>query len=286
MQVIQATKQPNWAIAFSPCGSWFAAGGGTADVRLWGTDLGAKPTRIPDTRDALGLAFGPDGFLRVSCRMRLPRAFRVPTGEMVGRAEAAFPVSQHTPGCIGFAADGTVVQAANYELGCWDPVAGTLLWRSGRVRCDGLACGPGDLLATTFRGIRKWNRVTGEAVASAVVEQVIGIRGLVFAPDGETLALSAFNKIILWDVPTWTERGRFRVGEPSAFAEPIAYHPAGTALFCNTAGVVRVWNPDTGAERAAFDFGVRDAVSLAVDARGERAALGGRDGRIVVWDLD
>src|SRR5215475_12088223 len=125
MRVLQASQQPIWAVACSASGRWLAAGGGKADVRVWDLSQEGRPQRLPDSREALALAFRPDGLLLLACRGRGPRAFRWPGGEMVGSADA-FPV--YASYGVGFTPDGQVIHGTHDRIGCWDPVTGAHLW--------------------------------------------------------------------------------------------------------------------------------------------------------------
>jgi WD40 repeat protein len=48
---------------------------------------------------------------------------------------------------------------------------------------------------------------------------------------------------------------------------------------------VKVWDVATGEERSSIDWGTGPLNGLAVAPDGLTAAAGGKDGRIVLWDL-
>ena len=65
----------------------------------------------------------------------------------------------------------------------------------------------------------------------------------------------------------------------------MTFLPDGTLLAVGSDGLARLWDADTGAERRAWDFGLKNLQSVAVAPDGLTAAAGSHDGRIVVWDV-
>ncbi|CAN0281254.1 unnamed protein product, partial [Phaeothamnion confervicola] len=67
----------------------------------------------------------------------------------------------------------------------------------------------------------------------------------------------------------------------------VAFHPQRPRLLSAGAdGTVRVWDTASGAEAGAFDWRVGPLTAVAVAPDGLSAAVAGRGGHIVTWDLD
>jgi WD40 repeat protein len=111
-----------------------------------------------------------------------------------------------------------------------------------------------------------------------------GCRCLRFSPDGRTLAASSGWSVIAYDVQEGrkvsTMRGHRQI------VKSLDYSPDGRSLAsASQDGTVRIWDAETGENRACYDWeiGKLDCVAFAPD--GMTIAAGG-EGGIVVWDVD
>jgi WD40 repeat protein len=273
-----------WAVGFSPDGRWLAAGGGKAAVRVWDLSKSKTPRQLPDSVNALALAFtGPDTIV-LSCWGRDSRLFQWPGGAVI-RSIPAWEV--YTSDSVAIAPGGYIIHGSHEELACWNLVTGEQLWEAnpGQYWSD-MAAGPGDKLAvvTDFQTLQLWDRVRGVRRASIEFpESESGILALDFAPDGKTLAVTTATVLRLWDVATWTERARIKIPVPCT---RLKYHPDGTRILGSTHSTLRLWDANLRREMRVYDFGLTSALSLSFAPDGLRAVAGGSDGEVLLWDLD
>lgn len=111
---------------------------------------------------------------------------------------------------------------------------------------------------------------------------------LSFSPDGrEVLSGSADRSLLVWDL----ESGQIvqRLTGHAAFVGACAFLPGGRRVVsAGWGGEVFVWDRATGAivqRLAGLRSGVDDLYTLSVRADGHEVFVGGRNGRIMAWDL-
>jgi WD40 repeat protein len=269
-----ATRRPraalfdrhNWleAVAIAPDSTWLASGGDGGSVRIWDPVTGRQRAVLDGhTGTVLAVAIAPDGtWLAAGGGGDLSvRIWDLATGQQ--RA----PLDGHTVMVtdVAIAPDGTWLASAAYDgsVRIWDLATGrqhaTLLSHTRAV--EAVAIAPdGTWLASggDDRLVRIWDL----AVA-------------VLAPDGTGLASGDDRPARVRDLAT---------GQPGMSA--AAFAPDGTWLASGGAdGSVRIWDPDSGRQRADLaDHGsaVR-AVAIAPD--GTWLASAGDDGSVRIWDL-
>lgn len=282
MQILQATKQPVWAVAFSPDGRTLAAGGGKADARVWNLAKTGRPHKLM-AFNSIAIAFSRNDRLVMSCWGGDPRILQWPGGEQLCTAKT-WPV--YASYSVAITADEHIIHGTHQKLACWDLATGEQLWEGNPgAYWTRLAAGPGDRLAvvTDFRNLQLWDRVRGLRTTSKELTSEGGVLALAFSPDGRTLVLSSAFNLHLWDVETWTECKRLNLSVPCTH---LAYHPSGDMILGSTHSTLRLWDSDLSREIRVYDFGLSTALDLKFAPDGLRAAAGGPNGQVLLWDID
>lgn len=107
--------------------------------------------------------------------------------------------------------------------------------------------------------------------------------GSAFSADGRVVAGAAGREVRRWDAQTgdplpW-------LVDPERDLIGFGFLPDGHVLTCAGA-TVRLWDGASGRCVRVFDWRIGEVTALTVAADGMRAAVGGKTGTIVVWDLD
>ncbi len=141
--------------------------------------------------------------------------------------------------------------------------------------------------------IHVWNADTGERLFTLEREDHESIRGLVFSPDGKTLASCDFDTILLWDLDAKTVRAVFNT---DLFLSALAFSPNSKLLASGYYdGNVNLWNATVQQEELAGENSQTlptlklrkhkaDIVAFAFSPDGKMLLSGSKDGTIRAWD--
>jgi WD40 repeat protein len=140
----------------------------------------------------------------------------------------------------------------------------------------------GKRLATSSsdKTVKVWDTQTGQELVTKAHAK--GATGLAFSPDGKRLASGSWDgNIKLWDTKSWTEVRTIATG---GAIEDLAFTPDGKRLASASAGLVNIWEPETGRLALTLRASGSDLQvhHLAISPDGQRVAGGLRT--LFIWD--
>lgn len=149
----------------------------------------------------------------------------------------------------------------------------------------------GNIIAvhTAQRDIVVYDRSESRWIARFVVSPLVGlswVSRLEFTADGNTLAIFAYNRVALWDVPSRTARSSGVVCyRPTSLA---AVHPTLPLLAArNQKKEITLFSLDTGEPVRSLDFGLGKKITcVAFSFDGLTCAVGGSNKQFAVFDVD
>jgi WD40 repeat protein len=110
------------------------------------------------------------------------------------------------------------------------------------------------------------------------------VQSVAWSPTAPLLAANATRSVWLWDALT-DQPGR-KLGSFGKTVEGLVFSPDGKLLLAGSRdGRARLWETDSGRERADVDWQVGKVNDVAFAPDGSTAAAAGSRG-VVVWDLD
>ena len=191
---------------------------------------------------------------------------------------------------MSYSPDGsTLVVTTDRGIFLWDVATGEIRDRLvGNVLNPHTAISPdGETLAT---GRLLWDISTGTLRKDALLDSPevflsytgsTGIKNVSFSPDGKTLAIAEFNRVMLFDVTTGTLLHTINghVGRPQD-AESMAFSPDSSLLATGSVfdslgkGELFLWNVATGQQKKNFIEHVGNVYSLSFSPDGKTLAAG------------
>lgn len=302
MLALKTGKQTVTRLAFSADGARLAAAGTGRKVHLW--DLTAKkrkPALLPTFKAPIEwLGFRPDGRLFAVSKMGQYAVHDPATGRTDSHALRDWWVGPLVASADGSAFYGTGWQARKWTFDgrlreAWaQEVPGELIaGRGGAVLTP-----EGALVAAVCNGDDKtWlharDAATGEFRSEHLVARSL-IRDLTLLPDGRTFVFvreRQYKGLAANAVLVGTLGAKFEVllkpKASQAEFTALALHPSGKWLAVGSEdGTVRTFDTAGWREATAHTWPVEPVAGLAFAPDGLKAAAGGNEGQVVVWDVD
>jgi WD40 repeat protein len=212
----------------------------------------------------LALAFSPDG-----SRLLL-------SGERgQARLEWPRPTAQAT--------------AQSWEVGAWTELSA----RDFEIPSEGVWRHPwaldahGLILATPDgQNVVFWDCSTGKELFRVASKSRADPAALSFSPDGKRFAIARARSVDVYDVAQRRLLASWKNSTPK-YVLSLAFSPDGrTLITVSNDTAARLWDVETGGEKAALAWGAGQLKAVAFAPDGMRAAASGKKGTIVVWDID
>ncbi|MEM7033124.1 MAG: WD40 repeat domain-containing protein [Chloroflexota bacterium] len=284
------------SIAFSPDQVILATGSGDGVVRLWQMVDGSlmRPLKASD-RPISSIAFSPDGsFLAVGAWDGRVSLWQSDAGYLHSQILFDHPVRS-----IAYHPQQDVIAVGTLagKLYLWEPLTGL-----SPLELDGhtdwinqLRFSPnGDLLASAGNDgqIRLWDSITGQ-LNLALKPQDNEILDVVFAPSGDVLVNASFDQgLTFWQIPRGDLLNKGHYQSP---IWKLDFSHDGQWLAIGSQGFMDLWQFTDGTvirtsqtpwPRTTRSSSLPSLLSLAFAPSENLLAVGARDGRVILWQVE
>jgi WD40 repeat protein len=300
---------PVRCVAWSPDGKRIVSGGENKHVHVWDPATGQHVIRISPDASASSLVFTPSGEFVLTAWEWAPtiRVREAATGKEVKTLDTGMSAVRSltlTPDGKQVIAVGSKKTAENKgrngpeAIQFWDIESGAKLRElpgpSNRTGAITFAAGGSLLIAGDGEGaVHVLTTETGKEIATLLGHQH-SVRSLALSPDGKLLASGSTDQTIrFWDTETWKA---VRVLQDQHSINCVAFSPDGRLLASGSGQVsypihpgiptrIRLWNVDTGKERAAFTGHDSYTQAVAFSPDGRRLVSGHDNTTLLIWDV-
>ncbi|MCI0639578.1 MAG: protein kinase [Gemmataceae bacterium] len=274
-------------VAYSPDGQWLASGSEDSTIRLWNVSTGQAVHTLRSQAAALNcLAFSPDGRqLATAGRDWVVRIW----DHASGREMQSLTGHTSEVRALAFSPDGKLLASAGHDrtLKLWDLSSARerSSYLGHRMGLYSLVFSPdGRWLASgsSDKSIRLWS-TTRDAGGRTDKSHVDQVRAVEFSPDGRWLASVGLDgKIIVRDVVTGQSKNLISESKPGFLG--MAFSPDGLLATAGDAGIVGVWDINSGQAHFRVKAHTSWTSSLAFSPDGRILATGSNDRTIHLLD--
>ncbi|MCC7019089.1 MAG: hypothetical protein IT332_05010 [Ardenticatenales bacterium] len=280
------------SVAFSPDGTWLAAGG--SSLRIWDAETGDLRQVLQGHRDVVSeIVFSPDGTRLLSASADKTAGVWEVRGYGSSVEPLSFRLGGHsgTVGDVAITPDGqqAVTSSADGTIGVWDLMR-SQAWRTlrGTASSPAVAFSPdGRSVAAASRdGVaRIWSLENLSTTAAiSLTGHVSDVVDVAFSPDSDRVATAGYDKTArLWETDTGT-LVRVFAGH-SDWVTGLAFSADGLRL--STASKDRtamVWNVNTGASLLTLTGHGAWVNKVAYSPDGSQLATASDDRSARTWD--
>ena len=281
-------------VAFSPDGKRVATTHQDGKVRVWNPTSGKELLALPvDEGQYLnGVAFSPDGNFIAAAGdgINLVNVWDADTGEVILSSDLGHASTLLD---IAFSPDEKLAASVGWDRQAkvWDATTGQILYTlSGHTSyINGVAFSPdGTRLATASfdHTARLWDITPAKESLFVPVDPAVSLSyGFYYASDGIKVVTANPEDMVtkIWDGISGKE-SLILSGQGEPTFQPT-FSPDGKMMAGNNGSTILVWDTETGEELARLVGHTEQVQSVAFSQDGTRLASGGRDNRVIIWDL-